>query len=163
MVVEIRQATKDDLKQLTALFMDNIDGWLSIHGRIKLNRNEKSSIKQLHQNEINSQDDSNIYLVAISPEHKRKIVGYLRAKIRHDYHLGECVKIGEIIEIFVHKDFRRQHVGLSLFIQCTDWFKENDVSRIEIEIPADHDEYKEFLSKLGFAKLSIKYFRGIEN
>ncbi len=163
MVVEVRPATQNDIKQLTDLFMENIEDWLSIHGRIKLNRNEKSSIKKLHTEELKSEDNNKLYLVAVSPEHKGKIVGYLRACIRNDPHFGESVKIGEIIEIFVHKDFRRQHVGLSLFIQCTDWFKENNVSRIEIEAPADHDEYKEFLNKLGFAKLSIVYFRGIEN
>jgi len=55
-----------------------------------------------------------------------EIVGFINGKIIND--------IGLICHVYVNPDYRNKYIFLNLFKQINTWFKDNNISTIEIEV-----------------------------
>jgi ribosomal protein S18 acetylase RimI-like enzyme len=70
-------------------------------------------------------------------------------------------KSGLIADIFIEDNCRRKGAGNKLIEVCFDWFKQNNISFIEISVEVSNDKAMNFWNKNGFKDVSIEKIKKI--
>ena len=92
-------------------------------------------------------DDSGHSLVALD---KNEVIAFSISRIsKHPPVLKQQV-YGEIIDLAVNKEYRRQGVGEKMLAIIYEWFDAHDVKRIELKVASKNDIGYSFWEKQGF-------------
>ncbi len=79
-----------------------------------------------------------------------RVVGYLNARLKERAPVFEKGRHGEIIELTVAPDFRRQGTGRALVDRARSWFLERGVDRMEVTAADRNEEGVAFWRDQGF-------------
>lgn len=106
------------------------------------------------ENEL--ENSLSVFLVAIDEE-KQKVVAYGGVWLVYD--------IGEITNIAVHPDYRREGIGKRILSLLIDVCKEKDMSGITLEVRESNTAAKQLYQNEGFVCCGLrkKYYQGIED
>ncbi|MCA9383679.1 GNAT family N-acetyltransferase [Candidatus Dojkabacteria bacterium] len=87
-------------------------------------------------------------LVSKKEEH---IIGFITFELSNaDYFDAAIKQYGSVIELFVHKDYRREGVGKSLMNEVEDYFRQQGISHIELQCSSFNDIALDFYQKSGY-------------
>ncbi len=98
--------------------------------------------------EVISADDSHA-LVALD---KEKVVGFSISAIKNHPPVFTETKYGEIIDLAIHDDYRRQGIGEEMLNIIFEWFDAHDARRIELRVAAKNMIGYSFWEKHGFVE-----------
>ncbi|MBE7031903.1 MAG: ribosomal-protein-alanine N-acetyltransferase [Ruminococcaceae bacterium] len=82
------------------------------------------------------------YFVATDGE---KVIGYAG--------LWNMCGIADIMDVAVHKDFRRQGIGEALIEKLIEYCKNEDISEINLEVRISNDAAQSLYKKMGFIEV----------
>jgi ribosomal-protein-alanine N-acetyltransferase len=95
-----------------------------------------------------------VYLVALA---KEKVVGYTG--------IWNMCGTADIIDVAVHRDFRRQGIGQKLILAMLDECKKQGVFEVNLEVRLSNLAAQGLYKKLGFAEVGLrkKYYQNTED
>lgn len=110
--------------------------------------------KMSFENELDN--PRSVFLVAIDEE-KNKVVAYGGVWIVYD--------MGEITNIAVHPDYRREGIGKNILKLLTDICRENNMLGITLEVRESNTGAKALYQNEGFVVCGLRkrYYQGIED
>lgn len=77
-----------------------------------------------------------------------EIIGYSFSTVKNG--------VGELDSIFVKEQYRKTGVGKRLVVQTLNWFKDNQIKEIVVEVAEGNESAFSFYEKLGFRKNMTK-------
>lgn len=81
-----------------------------------------------------------------------KFVGFLACKIRSlPPHFGEF-PVGFISDVFVDENYRGYNIGRKLMDKAVDWFQQNGIARIELQVIMNNVHAREFYRRMGWVE-----------
>ena len=85
-----------------------------------------------------------------------KVVGFSMGTIESYPPVFQHAHHGFIADIVVNESFRRQGIGSQLFDRMIPWFREQSVTRIEIEVASANEVSQAFWNRMGFREYMKK-------
>jgi GNAT superfamily N-acetyltransferase len=95
----------------------------------------------------NMASDSAAVFVA---EQDSRIVGYCMAMISSYPPVLALSTFGELMDLMVHSEHRRQGIGEQLLGAAIAWYKDRGIKRIEVRVAATNEISMVFWPKMGF-------------
>ena len=89
--------------------------------------------------------------VLVALDHKQ-VVGYSIARVAHHSPVFQSRTYGDIAEIAVKKEYRRQSIGEALLTQIKKWFTHQGINRIETRVSTRNEVACLFWKKYGFRR-----------
>jgi ribosomal protein S18 acetylase RimI-like enzyme len=145
MEVIIRELREEDLPEVKVIFGEFVryhQQWDSIFEKI-------ASAEEVWGDYVyksHTQDENCRVLVAEFDGH---IVGYCLGRIAQKPPIYQAQVIGEVGNIAVKEEYKRQGIGGKLFTTIKEWFKEYGVDHIEIEAATANPQSVGFWKKVG--------------
>ncbi len=98
-------------------------------------------------------NDISVFIVAVD-EKKDKVIAYVGVWLTLDF--------GDITNIAVHPDYRREGLGKRLLSTIVDICKEREIERVCLEVKETNDSAIEFYKNAGFLQDGVrkKYYQG---
>ncbi len=142
---KVRRATEKDLQPMIELWKGLMDFHATrdpifIRGP-DAEKNWESFVRK------NMASDAAAVFVA---EQDNRLVGYCMALISSYPPVLAVSTFGELMDLMVHPDYRRQGVGQELFAAAKAWYKERGIRRIEVRAAATNEISTAFWPKMGF-------------
>jgi len=106
---------------------------------------------------------ADIYYVAL---YRGKIIGYIIARVENRGLPGVDVgKIGHIVSIAIHPDYRRRGLGRLLMIKAEEELKRMGCKRVYLEVRVTNYPAIKLYHKLGYVKLKVipRYYQDGED
>jgi ribosomal protein S18 acetylase RimI-like enzyme len=94
--------------------------------------------------------DEIIVLKDIKDNNANKVFGFVAGEILRDEHFLNDAKIGNIIHIATHKDFRGKGIGSALILESARWFKQHGCSTVIVNTQAMNIPALKMYQKNGF-------------
>ena len=147
----IRSATKDDLPAIKALWKEFMD----FH---KERDPFFSRVDDAHEDfglfmKDNINKDDWLVLVAAADD---QMIAYGSATIMSYPPIYQDPRYGYIQDVAVTEAYRGQGVGRQLFERMAEWFREKNVSRLELEVAVTNEVSQAFWKKIGFRDFTKK-------
>ncbi len=141
----IRQAKIKDIEGIVKLWKELMDFHLPFDKYFEMREEAPVHFQRfLKDNIIN--DDRIVVVAQINDE----IVGYMMGIIAFNPPVFKLEKYGEITDACVSGIYRNQDLGLKLFKEIKRWFKDQDLTRIDINAAANNPISNKFWKKMGF-------------
>ena len=106
--------------------------------------------------EVISSDHTHALVATVNGE---KVVGFSISAIKQHPPVFTDTKYGEIIDLAIHDDYRRQGIGEEMLKIIFEWFDAHDATRIELRVAAKNMIGYSFWEKHGFVEyLHVLYF-----
>lgn len=145
--ISIRHAKKEELEEISSLII-----------RMKRLNNEfdplftvQNDVEERAREYVKSSFDSKDVLLLVAVASK-KIVGVLRAEIRHRYfYLPESE--GRITDFYILPEFRRKALGNQMIEKASSELRKIGASMITAEVPTLNEIAVRFYNKRGFRSL----------
>jgi ribosomal protein S18 acetylase RimI-like enzyme len=147
----IRTASKDDLpviKELWKEFMDFHKERDPFFSRVE---DAHEDFALFMKGNINKDDW--LVLVAVDED---QIVGYGTATVMSYPPIYQEPRYGYIQDVAITKTHRGRGVGRQIFEQMVSWFREKNISRLELEVSVTNDVSQAFWYKIGFKDFTKK-------
>ena len=87
---------------------------------------------------------------------KEKVIGYLIGKIEKPKPYAAPEKIGKVASAFVSEKYRRKGVGKKTVEKLLEWFKENKIKHIELNVDSRNKIGLGAWKKFGFFEFQKK-------
>lgn len=102
-------------------------------------------------------NDSPSILVA---RDNNKIIGFITFDMEENNYIDTNIKkFGEIIEIFVEKEYRKKSVGTKLIQEAENFFNNKGIKYIKISSSSFNDKASEFYNKIGYINHQTLFFK----
>ena len=84
-------------------------------------------------------------------KNEERIIGFITFELSSaDYFDAAIKKYGSVIELFVHKDYRREGIGKALMDEVENYFREQGISHIELQCSSYNNIALDFYHKSGY-------------
>ena len=143
--LNIRNATENDLDAIGTLWKELMD----FHKVLDSLFTRSSDGHENFKNFIKSQISSETSCVLVG-EYNNNIVAYCFATIAKYPPVFEEKQYGAILDMAVTKNYRRSGIGERMYKLIQDWFKQQDVNRIELRVSLPNEISTSFWRKMGF-------------
>ncbi|MFC1921304.1 GNAT family N-acetyltransferase [Chloroflexota bacterium] len=97
----------------------------------------------------------NLTLVALD---KDSVVGFSMSRINNYAPIWEREIYGTIDTIAIKSEYRRKGIGEQMLEKIFDWFKSNNIDRIEISVAAENEVGYSFWKKHGFRNFMYRLY-----
>jgi GNAT superfamily N-acetyltransferase len=143
--VQVRRATEQDLPEIVELWK----GLMDFHARrdpIFTPGPDADKAWQAFMRKNMAADNAAVFVADCAS----RIVGYCLALIS-DYPPVLAVQTyGELMDLMVHADYRRQGIGECLVIAARAWYSERRIQRIEVRVAVTNEISTVFWRRMGF-------------
>ena len=149
--ITIRPATKEDIPAIKELWK----GFMDFH---KDRDPFFSRVDDAHEDfgrfmQSNLSKDDWLILVATVGD---QVIGYCSATTMSYPPIYQNPRYGYIQDIAVTEAYRRHGMGQQLFARMVAWFREKNVSRLELEVAVTNEVSQAFWEKMGFKDFTKK-------
>ena len=100
-------------------------------------------------------DENSLVLTALDGD---RVVGYSYSLIVEPHKLNKRNRYGIVHDMFVAAEYRHNGIGKNMFNIITDWFRLNDVDRVEVEEMTENKVASVFWEQRGFKNLNRKLY-----
>ena len=143
MTVAIQRARLDDIESIVEVFCDGVKSQNKFCHLIDLTEDVLNHKQKQFKNAV---EDKSEVLFTWWHE-KGKIVGYVWGVIKQSIDTG-CM--GQINELVVTTPYKRKGIGRHLFQSCIEWFRSQNVQRVEVSFNVQNPEASAFWTQMGF-------------
>lgn len=151
MNITIRNLEAKDIDQLITLERKMADYHHSLRPNYWKSADDTNwDLRKSHRNEIINKD-ANLWLVA---EVNNQIVGYMSAEIIPASPVKMYDKIGYIKNTYVIPEFRKKGIIKKGLQRISEWFNENNIKIVELNVDVNNKEGIEAWKHLGFEEQS---------
>ena len=92
------------------------------------------------------------FAFVVVAEDQGAFVGFVAGRVRMlPPHFG-LERVGFIGEVFVAQERRSQRLGERLLARAVEWYRENNVQRVELQVVADNPDGLRFYERLGWRR-----------
>jgi ribosomal protein S18 acetylase RimI-like enzyme len=149
--LNIKKATQKDFNKILKLKLESKEEERKYNDELEPVRKVKKHYAEYLKNDLKS----NWRAVFMAIE-DRQIVGFATVKIYRTLHICGYERCGFISNVFIKKECRKQGVAKKLIDQIIKWLKENDATKVSLELYQGNIPALNLYHKLGFKKYSIK-------
>ena len=142
---EIRRATEQDLPQMVELMKDLMD-FHAVRNPIFTIRPDADQAWQAFVRKNMASDQAAVFVA----ERDDRVVGYCMALISNYPPLLAVATYGDLTDLMVHADYRRQGIGESLVSEVRAWYGQRGIHRIEVRVAVTNEISTGFWRKMGF-------------
>ena len=149
--IHLRRATKADLPAIIELWKEFMDFHKRRNPFFSRLPDAHEDFGRFMQGNLTKKDW--LVLVAVDDQ---EAIGYGSATIMSYPPIYQDPRYGYIQDVAVTQAYRGQGVGQKLFEEMTAWFREQGISRLELEVAATNEVSQAFWQKMGFAEFTKK-------
>jgi ribosomal protein S18 acetylase RimI-like enzyme len=147
----IRTATPDDLPAIKELWKEFMDFHKTGNPFFTRLEDAHEDFGRFMRNNL-SKDD---WLILVATDDDQ-VIAYSSATVMVYPPIYQDPRYGYIQDVAVTKAYRGQGVGRKLFERMVTWFREKDVSRLELEVSVTNEVSQAFWQKIGFTDFTKK-------
>jgi ribosomal protein S18 acetylase RimI-like enzyme len=147
----IRSATKEDLPAIKELWKEFMDFHKERDPFFSRVDNAHEDFGQFMRSNL----DKNDWLVLVTTTDDQ-VIAYGAATIMSYPPIYQDPRYGYIQDVAVTEAYRGQGIGHQIFEKMVAWFREKDVSRLELEVAVTNELSQAFWQKVGFTDFSKK-------
>ena len=151
--MQIRRATLADLDPIEALWREMMDFHAAFDDHFTLS-SQADANHRIHMTNL-LQDESKRIFVADDGD---QLLGYLMAEIKTYPPIYLVQKYGYIGTISVTESARRTGIGSKLLNAALDWFRDNDLQRVECAVAVENPVSRGFWKGVGFREIKETLF-----
>jgi GNAT superfamily N-acetyltransferase len=156
--IEIRPATTDDMPRILELWKELMDFHSTRDSLYRCRKDAQSNFADFIGKSM-SDADKFVPVACVDG----RVVGYAHAAIQEYPPVLETTRYGQIIEISVMQGARRTGIGQRLTESILDWFRSQDLRRIEVRMLAANEVSTRFWAKQGFEPYLITSYRELDS
>lgn len=155
--MRIRKARKEDLNTVVEL------GFELLRHHCRFNRyytpieNEKKRKRSQKKHYLECIRSRNAFFIVVVD--KGKIIGYVIGEIKKNPPVLLEKRHGEIGEIFIQKEYRKEGLGLFLIQEILYWFRKREIERVVVDFDAKNKIARSAYKKMGFKPFKEIYQR----
>jgi ribosomal protein S18 acetylase RimI-like enzyme len=156
----IREYKSTDKQALVLLLDEMLENTISID-ELKLHRHRKDYGEEEAKNIISGVEKGveMIYVAEVEGRVVGLIAGIVKDWVKADLPWLVPHKEGEIEDLFVSDEYRRQGVGTKLVEKITEWFKNEGCSVISVGTEAANERACLFYQKCGLSERDVKLMK----
>ena len=139
----IQSARLDDIKQIVEVFCDGVESQNRFCHLLDLTEEVLNHKQKQFRSAVEDEGE-----VLFTWRHEGdKIVGYIWGIIKRPI---DTRRIGQINELVVTTSHKRKGIGRQLFQSCIEWFRSQNVQRVEVNFNVQNPEASAFWTQMGF-------------
>ena len=139
----IQSARLDDIKQIVEVFCDGVESQNRFCHLLDLTEEVLNHKQKQFRSAVEDEGE-----VLFTWRHEGdKIVGYIWGIIKRPI---DTRRIGQINELVVTTSHKRKGIGRQLFQSCIEWFRSQNVQRVEVSFSVQNPEASVFWTQMGF-------------
>ena len=142
---QIRRATEQDLAQMVELMKGLMD-FHALRDPIFTTRPDADQAWLAFVRKNMASDQAAVFVA----ERDDRVVGYCMALISKYPPVLAVSTYGELMDLMVHADYRRQGIGESLVSEVRAWYGQRGIHRIEVRVAVTNEISTAFWRKMGF-------------
>ena len=143
MTVAIQRARLDDIERIVEVFCDGVRSQNKFCHLLDLTEEVLNHKQKQFKSAVEDEGE-----VLFTWRHETgKIVGYIWGVIKQSIDTGH---VGQINELVVATSHKRKGIGRQLFQSCIDWFRSQNVQRVEVSFSVQNPEASAFWTHMGF-------------
>ncbi len=146
--VDIRNAKSEDVQGIVEIWIESARYHGDLDPRLEMNVDARQPIVEFHEKQLIA--DNTLFLVAVV---KKQIVGYILARVIQTPPFHPRPAIGFIDGIAVSSTFRRQGIGSQLYDAAIEWFKAQNINRIQTTVAEKNPQARFFWRRKGYSEL----------
>ena len=144
-VIQIRQANANDLPAIKELWVQMIDFHTVRDSYFQRAKEGHERFGEYVREYIESPEW--LILVAVTAD---RVIGFSMGTIASYPPVYQQTHHGYIADMVVAEEFRDQGIGTRIFENMIPWFRENGVTRIELEVATANEISQSFWNRIGF-------------
>lgn len=149
--MEIRRATIDDIDSILHLKRKLKETETKYNTSLEPFDKVKEHYRKYTRNDLISKH-RRIYLAIVDD----KIVGMILGKLYRSLMIAGYKRRAYVSNLFVMKDYRKKGIGKALYNDLCNWFRENKVQEITLEIYSQNKIAQKLYKSIGFKEYSVK-------
>ena len=143
MAVTIQRARLDDIEGIVEVFCDGVTSQNKFCRLFDMTEGVLDHKRKQFQSALEDECE----VLFIRRHETGKIIGYIWAIIKRPIDTG---RVGQISELVVTTSHKRKGIGRRLFQSCIDWFRSENVQRVEVNFNVQNPEASAFWARMGF-------------
>jgi len=144
--IHVRRAQPEDLPNIKTLWQEMMQYHQGRDVRFSTVPHAEDLAGDLMRNAL--RDPERLVLVAVD---ERRVVGYAYASILETVEMFQLSRYGFVADLAVTADARRKGVGTALWETLREWFIEQGVSAVQLNVSVLNPEAEAFWRDCGFA------------
>ena len=101
------------------------------------------------------EDENSLVLSALDGD---RVIGYSYSLIVEPHKLNKRNKYGIVHDMFIAAEYRNKGIGKNMFSIITDWFRLNNIDRVEVDVMTENKVASTFWEQRGFKNLNRTLF-----
>ena len=154
MPVTIQSARLDDIERIVEVFCDGVKSQNGFYHLFDLTE----GVLNHKQNQFKSAVEDEGEVLFTWRHEGSKIVGYIWGIIKRPI---DTRRVGQINELVVTTPYKGQGIGRQLFQSCIEWFRSQNVQRVEVSFNVQNPEGTAFWAQMGFKPFFETRFRDV--
>ena len=142
MTVVIQRARLDDIERIVEIFCDGVESQNRFYHLLDLTE----GVLDHKLKQIRSAVEDKGEVLLIWRHGRSEIVGYIWGIIKRQI---DTSRVGQINELVVATSHKRKGVGKQLFKSCIEWFRSQNVQRVEVNFNVHNPEASAFWTQMG--------------
>jgi GNAT superfamily N-acetyltransferase len=155
-MIKVTEAGEYHIKQIDELWLEFMRFHESIDPLFKPRESAIPGFEQEQRRLMGPEDG--LVLAAMD---KERVVGFALAELRGPHKAYHLDRYGAIDTVAVTQEYRRKGVGEQMVRRILDWFRENGIIRVELEVLARNQVSYSFWRKQGFNDYRHRLFTRI--
>lgn len=155
--MELRVAQKNDLEDIVELRFENAIYHSTIMGSANLKPEAKNFFRDHTQRVF---EDDNAKILVVSKD--KVLLGYVIGFINQQHPIFDFGKQGLIDDVYIQTQNQREGYGRMLVAELFQWFSEQQVKRVELNVYQTNAIGVQFWEKVGFESYFQRMFKEIK-
>ena len=155
--MEIKLATQSHIPEIVKLWQEFMVHHEDIDPRFPMRKDAPSNFEKYLRELMQSEE--NLVLVALDND---RVIGFATCCISEYTPIWELERYGSIDSIAIQSSYRRRGIGEQMLAKIYEWFKLQDVDRIELSVAARNQTGYSFWIKHGFRDFSHRLYVDIK-
>lgn len=145
---EYRSASVKDIDEIISLWNESRFYHEELDSRLAMVDNAHLEVREYYLKQLSSEDA--VFYIASS---NGVSIGYICAQIQKAPPVHKIQRFGYIDGLFVRSDYRRMGVGAGLVDLAKEWFKEREISMIQLTVASRNQVGMLFWEQRGFREI----------
>ncbi len=154
---QIRLATTSDIPAIMELWNDLMAFHQPLNSFFELCSDANEKFLTYLQSNIQNTEKAHVFIADVN----NQVIGYMMGVILNTAPVFKISQVGEIMDAFVTKEFRRQNIGELLFNELKTWFQIKNVNHIDVNIAVGNSLSSQFWAKMGFKPLLHHLYQNV--
>ncbi len=151
MALEVRKATRADLKDVTDLWYELAVMHEDLVFGYDLSRDAKEAWKEFVEDGFKRKN-----MCTYVAEEDDELIGFLNVVIRERLDIFKETKIGMILDVFVKEERRGEGIGSLLVKRAEEWFEKKGVKSAVLTVSPNNEKAVEFWEEKGYETYLLK-------